>query len=493
MQVLSLLLKILAALSAIVGVVTFIFDIRNRPLASIPPKHLLPIGIVLFGIALACGVIDYVTSRSGSGSESRGPTTTIMGPNYGVALSAQTISGLTFHTGDSPEERARKQQQARAILATEIVDNARALDVRIGLVRSALVPDDFEARFKSESAAVAPNVARIATEAYATLISRQTAASLRQAISSVPLRVEAATLATQLVPTAAVSSDDLTAYYGQLREAVYRTDVLLTSIEAGADRKAADPVAIRRVDLARRGLEVQSELAYVHGLKVLAAMPAEASAHGVTIGALANLTPRQLVDARTAQAHIARVGSVLATLRGEKAKLPEQMRSARDAELTRGLAESERSLTIDAVDPWNIVVAKAMSLRQLGRTDDAIAAYARYGSMFAATDPGAAMYARIAQAFTRQTAPLGVHGGVYVFQIDPGPAASGGVRVGDILVRYAGEAITSLPELDAATTKHERDADVAVVFLRYREDTERFLRLERRFRPGKLGAGFMPI
>lgn len=52
---------------------------------------------------------------------------------------------------------------------------------------------------------------------------------------------------------------------------------------------------------------------------------------------------------------------------------------------------------------------KAVSFRQLGRPHDAVAAYARYGARFAATDSGAAAYARVAQAFTQQAAALGVH------------------------------------------------------------------------------------
>lgn len=89
-------------------------------------------------------------------------------------------------------------------------------------------------------------------------------------------------------------------------------------------------------------------------------------------------------------------------------------------------------LTIQPTDTQEDVVKKARSLRELGRLDEAVAAFARYGEMFSA-DPTSAQYAQVAQAFTRQIGELGVGGGVYIYGIAEGSVAqAAGLEVGDM-------------------------------------------------------------
>ena len=86
-----------------------------------------------------------------------------------------------------------------------------------------------------------------------------------------------------------------------------------------------------------------------------------------------------------------------------------------------------------------------------------MAAYDQYGKMFASSDSSAPAYAKTAREFTRQLTALGVPGGVYVFAVpEKGTAAHAGLRVGDILVGYAGDALCIRSGLRAGGRKSMR-------------------------------------
>ena len=129
--------------------------------------------------------------------------------------------------------------------------------------------------------------------------------------------------------------------------------------------------------------------------------------------------------------------------------------------------ETTKLLAIQPNDPWNVVVGKAISSRQLDRLDEAISSFARYGEMFKATDPTAEQYSHVAQQFTRQMRSLNVKGGVYIHQIVPGgSAAQKGLAVGDIMISLNGQPISNMPEFVAVRDRAIQGKPLLAEYLR---------------------------
>lgn len=154
--------------------------------------------------------------------------------------------------------------------------------------------------------------------------------------------------------------------------------------------------------------------------------------------------------------------------------------------------EIEQELQIQSTDPWNIVVAKAISYRQLGHIEKAIAAFSDYGEMFAETDPTAEQYSEIAQQFTQQLAELRVDGGVYLFQLIDGQVASqAGLAVGDIVINYNGETISNMNDFASVKDSAPKEVPLPITYLRMEKDGQ--FRQQTVNVQNPMGAGFMPI
>ena len=477
---LTTVLKLVAAVSAFSAATTFVFDLRAKDLGGIPHRVLLPSAIGLLLLSLVASTVNYTTTRSAA---AQNITADVKIGNIYAPGGTITITGVRIEQGDSEEERERKIATARSLLVGEIMLNLHSLDSRINLARAAAAPEELGARLRTQMRNVAPVVAEINANAYAQLLSQQAATSLRQAFASAPLRVDLTDLIRQAVTTAAVPPERVNELYEELQEAAYRCGVVLETLDAGARRP--DALAAQRLSLSVRGLELQGRLAFLYALRVLDAMPEGKP----NLGTLQILRRPRSIDA-----DLVEVARGLEELLREKAAFGVELAHARDAGLTSGIADLQAQLTIQPTDEWNEVVGKAISLRQLGRVQDAERAFMKYGEMFSPTDPTAPLYATIAQAFTRQAAELHVHGGVYLFQVNDGAAAAAaGLRRGDIITEYGLFPVTNPNDLTAAMTKHARDPKVRVQALRYREDPKRFDQLSMHVPTGSLGAGFMPI
>jgi tetratricopeptide (TPR) repeat protein len=153
--------------------------------------------------------------------------------------------------------------------------------------------------------------------------------------------------------------------------------------------------------------------------------------------------------------------------------------------------EADKLLAIQPGDTWEVVVGKAISARQLGKIDAAIAAFARYGEMFKASDPSAEQYSQVAQEFTRQIRSLNVKGGVYIHQLVPnGSAAQGRLAIGDIIIQYNGRPVSTMPEFIAVRDRVPQGKMLEVVYLRL--EGKQFRRYTQMVN-NPMGAGLMPI
>jgi PDZ domain-containing secreted protein len=134
-------------------------------------------------------------------------------------------------------------------------------------------------------------------------------------------------------------------------------------------------------------------------------------------------------------------------------------------------ATAAESLTIQADDTPEIVVNKAIALRDLGRIDEALAAYDTYAAMFADTDPGAEQYARIAKQFTQQMDTLAVRGGAYMVGVaDDSAAGRAGLMDGDIIIEANGAPVRDDVELWNILQARTIGNPVEIVYLRLDED-----------------------
>ncbi|NYT02300.1 MAG: PDZ domain-containing protein [Methanosarcinales archaeon] len=207
---------------------------------------------------------------------------------------------------------------------------------------------------------------------------------------------------------------------------------------------------------------------------------------------LCHLEPRALMgreERRLLQEeHLARHGELMA----KKAALEKEGQALLEQDLAR-YQEIDQQLVVRPTDGWSQVVGKAIALRQLGRTAESLAAFSRYGEMFAAADPGAGQYARTAQRLTMSMDALGVDGGVYIYELAPGGAAkSAGMQVGDVIVDYGGQAVRDMGTMVQALRSAPARDRVRAGYLRLREDGTFELRTASL--PGEaLGAGYMPI
>jgi S1-C subfamily serine protease len=153
----------------------------------------------------------------------------------------------------------------------------------------------------------------------------------------------------------------------------------------------------------------------------------------------------------------------------------------------------DQQLVVKPTDTWSAVVAKATSLRQLGRTTESVAAFTRYGELFAEADPGAPRYTRTAQQFTLQLGTLGVQGGVYIHEaVKGGAAAKAGLLVGDIVIDYGGHVISDMGTMVSAVRDAPAGDPLRLVYLRM-NDSGVFQRQTVSVLGGPLGAGYMPI
>jgi transcriptional regulator with XRE-family HTH domain len=133
----------------------------------------------------------------------------------------------------------------------------------------------------------------------------------------------------------------------------------------------------------------------------------------------------------------------------KKQKYLDEMRRLADKSLDE-FAAIERMLDINDADKPNEVIGKATFLRNVGRIEDAVRAFHRYGELFETDDPNAFKYAYLGKAFSQSIKRLGVSGGIYVYEVrEGGPEFDAGLQVGDIIVSIASRPVPDMMALTA--------------------------------------------
>jgi len=502
----SLLLKILAVASAITGVALPVLDAANIKLVTLSRGQLIAATLVFVATAIVLGAVDYTigkqpaTPKPAAGAHEASDGTSI-NLDRGSSISGsfnkiehfeQHIGSVNIAPGDPPEERARKKQQAERMIAEEVTGAIRALDDRLGFIDATLAADPFAAQLNAANEKIAPAASQSWGSGYRAMIANQRAASLRGAFNSRPLHAELrAPLLRQLEevgtdPTAARS------FYDALTAVIDKSEDLLALV---ADPASSDNSTINGCHLAiqRDTVRAASSWAYLTGLRLLRSLGVGTDPWlTAQLASLQQLEPQHFPDPAELRSLMDRAVQRAADTVHTKAALLEEARPLPEQDLKRFREQTDEALRIKPDDPWNVVAGKAKSLRDLGRTEEAVRAYAAYAEMFAATDPTAERFSRTAQFFSRALAQLHVKGGVYIYALENAGGRRAGLLEGDIIITYGNHEVNDAAEFQKAYRERPPGPGLALTFLRLLADGT-FIRATATLTEASLGANVMPI
>ena len=381
---------------------------------------------------------------------------------------------------------------------SEILTNTINLDARLGYVKQALSPDYFEQKLQKVRKQVAPALTDQMNPGYRALLAETQVASLRQAINSSPLRLELSDTSQIAIMKLGADPEHIRAYRQSLADVQWATESLFNRLAARAkstdpDAKAWQTLNHQRTLNAIQRLDNYSRFAHLCGLRLLRSLTGMTPNHiDETLQKLAFLEPRKMLSGQVLNKQLSETTKQLALLLQERNRLLEATRKSRD-KMFEELEAINRELEIQSTDSPGMVIGKAISLRQLGRPDEAMTVFARYGELFAERDSVAQQYARIAQQFTLQLNKLDIQGGIFLHEITPGSAADqAGLAVGDIIVEYGGRSLIYPSDFSKALTELPQGEPTRLEFLRM-DSQSRFSRHSTQVICCPLGVGYRSI
>jgi len=387
--------------------------------------------------------------------------------------------------------------KAKKLIVSEVLANIINLDARLTYLDQTSEPDEFGRLLNDIRNKVAPSSAEIGAMGYETLIAEQKVASLRQLLNSNSLRTEFGQPLIQELQSSGINSDLIRTYFDQLLEVQRSTEFLLESIlfVASINSNTEKNINYRkhRLNVAIENLYNKSMIAYMISLRILLQnneyLPIDTKSKLASLRHLKPITIPEEHEIAKIESKLLAQGQKLVTEKAILAKEAEELRN----ETLKEYSDINHLLKIRPTDQWNEVVGKAVSLRQLGRMPEAVAAFARYAEMFSKSDPGATQYAEIAQKFTIHMEELSVKGGVYIVRIKKNSLAEKfGLKIGDILVEYGGNSISNMDELVRALNTSQLLDYSSITYLRV-GSTGTIEQKNTTLPKGEMGAGFMPI
>ncbi len=415
-----------------------------------------------------------------------------------VLINGGNVESLVINEGDSAEERERKRLEREYIILAFASRAASALDAWLVSVDAALESDDFAERLETVRQELAPVAAENLSRAYDTLLAESMVNGLRVNLASEPLPDLEDEFALLLVAESDVTASDFLFLLDQLEEADQAAETLLADLDAVVAEdgicQAADWEAYRfeTIDLSHRRLGSRSATAYYAAQAVVAAVDSDVVEATDPFDQLQILQPAGLMKGDDLDVAIVAEVDKAEGIVDEQGSLVTRAEALRDGDLTC-LAAIDDELVVDDGDTWDEVVAKAISLRDLGRYGEAVEAFERYRQLFSPTDPTAEAYAATARQFTERVAvgemPTKA---IYVFRVQRGSAADGIVVESDIIIGINDRDVMGQEGFENVMATRDPAVVTRLVVLRLADG--RFDRLELELPPADvLGLGVMSI
>lgn len=398
---------------------------------------------------------------------------------------------------DGPSEKEDQILLAKEIIISEVFANLSYMDARLHhLQTSDFFDDEFSEKLENIRRSVAPAIERAAASGYKKLITLQYITSLRQAFNDLPIRLEFAQPLMKLQMEAGIKHEHTRSFYDELANLQSKYESLFDWLARAAnDREDAGETISCHNEIIKLSMDIIRNNSFILCIKGLMALSSLGTPPSVIDDRLASLTclePRKMTDAKEIYENYKSLLSEYEELLRRKAHLTEKLKNLRDKSLDR-YGDMNKQLVINPEDPWNIVVAKAISLRQLGRVAEAAAAFSRYGELFGKSDPTAKAYSETAQRFTVRIKYLGVEGGVYIYNAKgDGKGAKSGLNAGDIVTRYNGQVVSNMFDFINAEKDTPPGTHIRLNYLRLQKGGE--FRHETAEADGwPLGIEIMPI
>ncbi|NYT02301.1 MAG: hypothetical protein GKC10_06075 [Methanosarcinales archaeon] len=235
-DVLLALTNVLFAASGLGGLLTLYFDLTGRELAQVPPQYQRALGALLLLAALAFGLIEFSVTRDSRRAEGRGA------------------------------------DQARAMVAGQVLAIIHSMDARLGYVEQVLAADQFAQRLQAVRERVAPALQEMALAGYRELIQQQRASQLRQSFNGAPLHLDQAGALSSSLLEAGLDPGLLQGFLQCLSGVRDSSENLLAALQRASSAdggKAWIDHRGRRVELEWEILKVRSLLAHLAGLQAL--------------------------------------------------------------------------------------------------------------------------------------------------------------------------------------------------------------------------------
>ena len=428
--------------------------------------------------------------------------------NVGTIINADVVESLVLNTGDSPEDRARRDRQRAELIAAEILNVLQNVDARLLLVDTTLSPDFFGEELAAVRATVAPGAQDAFSTGYDQLLFATRLNGLRDAFTSTPLPDTASPALLSLAAESEVNPYDLFFFYRQLREMnsasrslVLRLDALGEAVRDGQAEWVSyhqDGLALETQTLLNR-----ANLAYTTALRIFGDLRSAYPDLPLVLDAFTMLKPTSLPtgDAlRLAEDEHLRFALELVETRAFLAQEAERLLLVDLDAYTAVAAE----LTITETDNFEAVIEKAIKLRWLGRITESVAAFEYYGATFSPVDATAEQYAQVARQLTWQADTLGVvWGGAYLFAVEADqPAGLAGLQPGDVVIGLNEIDLTIGSGEDEdwlSPTRYLRELlasagdEIAITYLRLQDDGSFARATVTMPYAGRLGIGYMPI
>lgn len=384
------------------------------------------------------------------------------------------------------------------LITEEILINLQNINNRLDLIYRTLYlnnRDDVRVKMDSLNLKIAPKFYKENKVGYNELIIRSTISSLRQALNAIPLRQEfGRSLAENFVKSNIQEPEWIQKYLNEFGEVQWAEQILFESLENLASSKDTCSAQLARLNLSWETLLNRANFYNIYALQLLNSLKLpQNSTINERLQYLGFLSPNHVIDYKEFEKLLLENVYQMELIVNRKIDVLKASQKCLDAALNK-YSSVDSSLTIFPSDTWEQVLIKALSLRALGRSDEAINAFTLYEKMFSDTDSTAERYSKAAIVFTKQLEKLNLEKGVFITHVEENSNADKArVKMGDIVIAINQETIDGSAGLQEKLLKIMPDRPLFLTILRLDKNLQSFEKLQFEIPKKPLGIRFITI